>query len=310
MNTYGYITAFLLLVIWAIYEIPVPKKTFSELYDADPALEADLLRFRSLPKKSFKKSGVKWTYLSVGSGARHLLFMHGMGGAYDIWWQQIEALQPDYHIISLTLPEVHTLSEATAGILEILDREGVEKVCFVGTSMGGYMAQYFLRQHPDRLDALVLGNTFPPNDLFRKENGAIRKALPFIPEWLIMKIFRKNLAKTITPTSGNDPFTEAWLREQYFGLMTKKQFVGRLDLVLEYFDPGLPAAAENIPKLIIESDNDPLIRPDLRRQLKALYPDASVFTFHEKGHFPYLNDPQTYTRVLSGFLQEKVWLSK
>ena len=80
---------------------------------------------------------MNWEYLSIGEGKEHLFFLHGMGGSYDIWWQQIEMLKNEFHIISLTLPEVYSLEDAVEGILKILEKEGVEKITIIGSSMGG-----------------------------------------------------------------------------------------------------------------------------------------------------------------------------
>ncbi|HFA47723.1 MAG TPA: alpha/beta hydrolase [Bacteroidetes bacterium] len=289
-------------LIAVLYLIPVPQKDFSELYKGEENIKTSLLSFREIPTKHLTHNGADWQYISTGYGEKHLLFLHGMGGAYDIWWQQIEALKNDFHIISTTLPEVHSLDEAIDGLVAILDEEGVKKTSIVGSSMGGYMAQYFLKKHPKRLDKLVLGNTFPPNDIYKKENGGIRKALPFIPEWLIMKIFRGSLSEKVTPYSENSPLVEAYLLEQYYGGMGKGQFIGRLDVVLDYFETGYSEAKKSIPKLIIESDNDPLVDPVLQNKLKELYPEAEVFAFHGKGHFPYLNEAVKYNEVLTGFL--------
>lgn len=55
--------------------------------------------------------------------------------------------------------------------------------------------------------------------------------------------------------------------------------------------------------MIIESDNDPLVEPELRAQLKKTYPGAAVHTLHQVGHFPYLNEPVNYTHFLLEFLE-------
>jgi pimeloyl-ACP methyl ester carboxylesterase len=56
--------------------------------------------------------------------------------------------------------------------------------------------------------------------------------------------------------------------------------------------------------LIVESANDPLVKPQLREQLKALYPHAQVHSFADAGHFPYLNRPDAFTQLLRDFLRD------
>ena len=55
--------------------------------------------------------------------------------------------------------------------------------------------------------------------------------------------------------------------------------------------------------MIIESDNDPLIEPALREALRETYSQAYVYTFHQAGHFPYLNQAKEYTEVLKNFFR-------
>jgi pimeloyl-ACP methyl ester carboxylesterase len=61
--------------------------------------------------------------------------------------------------------------------------------------------------------------------------------------------------------------------------------------------------ALNIQVLIVEADNDPLVEPQLREMLKKTYPTAKVETLHALGHFPYLNEPRSYARILENFFQ-------
>jgi maspardin len=139
--TYGLL--FLGFMLLTVYIIPVPIKDITSLYKGKKSDLEGLLSFRAIPTKSISIDHINWEYLSTGTGERHLLFLHGMGGAYDIWWQQIEALEKEYHIISTTLPEVYSLDEAVAGVKAILDKENITKVSIIGSSMGGLSVNTF-----------------------------------------------------------------------------------------------------------------------------------------------------------------------
>ncbi len=295
--------ALVLLSLLAFYLIPVKKQEFEALYTGGPGVARSLTAFREIPLKTVEHSGLYWPYLATGNGPETLLFLHGMGGAYDIWWQQIEAMQADFRIISITLPAVNSLEDAADGIDAILEAEGVGRFNLLGTSMGAYIAQYYLSRHPERLDKVVFGNTFPPNEIYRRENGGLRKLVPWLPEWLVMQQFRANISKTVSPASGHSPLVEAYLLEQYSGLMSKKQFIGRFDIVLDSFAIGRGPEHQKIPKLIIDSDNDPLVPPELRTRLRRAYPEARVHTFSGTGHFTYLNEPGAYSEVLRRFFK-------
>lgn len=283
-----------------LYHWPVPSIPMDQLYSrADPAIVNSLQSFRKAsPPQSLQVDGADWEYVAVGKGPETILFLHGMTGAYDIWWQQIDALQGQYRIISVTYPPVQSLEELETGVLAILEKEGVEDFNVVGTSLGGYFAQYLMARHPERIRRAVLSNTFPPNDLIAEKNRTLGTILPYLPEWLVLSVFRRNFQQTIYPTSGNDELTLAFLNEISYGRMSKAQLVGRYYCVIEKFTAPMPT----IPVMIIESDNDPLVEWTLREQLKATYPTAMVHTFSAAGHFPYLNRAQEYTQLLMNFL--------
>lgn len=300
--TLFFVLLFVGLMIILLYAIPIPRKDILDLYKGDKFDLEALLTLRTVPQKTITINKINWEYLSIGQGDKHLLFLHGLGGDYSIWWQQINFFSKNYHIISTTLPEVYSLDEAIEGIRVILDKERIEKISVIGSSMGGYMFQYFLKKYPERLDKVVFGNTFSASDLMKKQYMGIRRLIPLLPAWLLMKRFRVSLLKSVLPTSENSPLLHAYLAEQYWGKMRKNQIISRLDVVLDDFKLTYSAFQKSIPKLIIESDNDPLMYPILRQKLRELYPEAKVHTFINKGHFPYVNDSKNYNDVLHSFL--------
>jgi len=294
---------FLLIVIAAVYLYPVPRVPFDDVYaNVDSAQSQSLQSFRAAhPAQTLKINGVDWEYVAFGEGDETILFLHGMTGAYDIWWNQMEALQNDYRVISVTYPAVDSLAEMSDGVFAILDAEGVKQANIVGTSLGGYLTQYIVANHPTRVLRAVFSNTFPPNDLIAEKNKSIGMALPFLPEWLVIDVLRGSFAASVYPASGNDELTLAFLNEISYGRMRKAQVVGRFYGVVEKFTaPDLNVLG--IPVLIIEADNDPLVELVLREQLKETYPTAEVQTLSGVGHFPYLNRASEYTNLLVDFL--------
>jgi pimeloyl-ACP methyl ester carboxylesterase len=284
----------------SVFFWPQSSPDLERLYAKVPKKRVDsLTEFRkTTASKQIKVAGRKWNYLSVGSGTRAVLFLHGMTGAYDIWWNQIDALKSEYRIIAVTYPAVDTLAAMEKGALAVLEAEGVADFDVVGTSLGGYFAQYLVARHPDRVRKAVFSNTFPPNDLIKEKNGTIGGLIPFLPEWVVMNVLRGSFAKSVYPASGNDELTLAFLNEMASGRMTKAQVSGRYKCVVEKF--GLPPKTA-VPVLIIEAGNDPLVEPALRERLKQAYPDAKTVTVNN-GHFPYLGTPEQFTSAIREFL--------
>ncbi|GBD84310.1 AB hydrolase superfamily protein YdjP [bacterium BMS3Abin02] len=274
-----------------------------DLYtDVEESVRESLFGFRRDRKvRGLRVDDHVWQYVSYGAGDRTILFLHGMGGAYDIWWQQLEAFADRFRVVSVTYPDVATLAGLRRGVLAILDAERVDRFGVVGTSLGGYFTQYLVDHDADRIDHAVLANTFPPNDVIAAENARTAAIAPYLPERLVMGVFRKRVAEGAVPAAGDSSLVRAYLYEQSYGLMSKAQFMARYQCVIEQFDP----VELSMPVLIIESDNDPLVSRGLREKLRRTYPNAETHTFHKTGHFTYLNEPVAYTRVLAEFLERQ-----
>ncbi len=108
-----FVLAFLVVAIAGVYLYPVPSVPFDEVYAKVDAAEVESLSaFRSAyPPKSIDVNGTSWEYVSMGTGDETILFLHGMTGAYDIWWHQLDALQSNYRVIAVTYPAVASLAE-------------------------------------------------------------------------------------------------------------------------------------------------------------------------------------------------------
>lgn len=294
----------LALLLISVYFIPASKSDFFKLYVNNDKTAQNLKEFKLRATKEIVINGVKWNYYAGGNGVKTILFIHGMGGSYDLWWQQIAEFEKDYKVISYTLPEsIYSLEKTSEGILKILETENVDKFYAVGTSMGGYIAQYLVSIIPNRIEKAVFGNTFPPNNLIAKENETKSKIFPYLPEIIISKLGEEKLNNEIVPAAKNSPLLKAFLVSLPF---SKQQFINRYYIIVDRFSI-IPDKYEikRIPKLIIESDNDPLIQPALQKQIKELYANAEVFTFHHEGHFPYINASEQYNKLLKKFLEKE-----
>jgi len=294
----------LVFIVIVVYLYPTPRKSFDEIYaNVDAGTVASLASFRAAhPVRTLELRGVEWEYLALGDGPETILFLHGMTGAYDIWWRQMEALQEEYRVISVTYPAADSLDEMERAVMAILEAEAVEQFYVVGSSLGGYFAQYLVTHHPQDIQGAVFANTFPPNDIIAEKNKTIGMLLPYLPEWLVMNVLSGSIEKSVYPASGYSELVRAFGLEQTHGRMSKAQVLARYRCVVEPFEAPVMVAL-GIPVMIIEADNDPLVEKTLREQLKATYPTAEVVTL-SNGHFPYLSMPDAYMSYLKSFFGE------
>ncbi len=290
----------------AFYLWPPAYADFDENYAAvDDELRRSLLEFRADREVKWATVGEHtWSYLSLGrppGDSETIVFLHGMTGSYDIWWQQLKALEDRYHLIVPTYPAANSLGAMEWGVRRILAQEGVDEFTVVGSSLGGYLAQYIVARNPGRIRKAVFANTFPPNDIIAEKNRTIGTLLPFLPEWLIMRVLSDSIEKKVYPASGNSELVRAFgLEQTRGGHMNRAQLLARFRCVIQAFEaPDLRNSGISV--MIIEADNDPLVEARLRAQLRATYPTALVHNMSGAGHFPYLNQAPEYTQLLLDF---------
>jgi pimeloyl-ACP methyl ester carboxylesterase len=288
-------------VVMLLYVFPPATYTFADHYPTRDALRSSLEEFREEPVQSARSGNHDWTYYRAGSGDTTILFLHGMGGSYDIWWQQINHFKSTYRTISLSYPPVSTLKDLSDGVIAILNKEKIDKVVIVGSSLGGYLAQYITSNYPERVLKISLGNTFCPNTIQKAKNEKTMQRMRWVPEWYVIKTIRKKYNAEIVPAANNSPVVKAFLNELLGGQVDRKTFIARYHCVVDHFVAHIHPS---IPIQIIQSDNDPLVEPALREMLTRQYPQAKVVTLRHLGHFPYLNAAGQYSKVLEQFIRQ------
>lgn len=288
------------VAIALIYHIKPSKFVFSDIYLNEDETSTTLAKFREEPTQFIDVGDHKVEYYATGVGDTAILFLHGMGGSYDIWWQQIEYFKATHHIVSFTYPDVRTLKELSEVINSILEKEKIKNVIAVGSSLGGYLAQYYVKNNENRVIKMSLGNTFPPNDENKSKNATLVAIMKYMPDWLAINQIRKKYNNDVVPAAENSLLVKAFLNELLGDRVSKKAFISRYYCVTDTFTVHNTLKT---PIQIIESDNDPLVGENLRFLLKKTYPQASVVTLKNKGHFPYLNDSDSYNAILREFIE-------
>ncbi len=290
------------VLIWYLPTGHKPKP-FREVYKGQNKNVAHILEeIEKETLKQLKYNNTLWTYFDSENENHTLFFLHGMGADYRIWWQQIHAFRDRYRIIAINLPgNISTTEEASQGIIHILDKENIPKAHFIGTSMGGYIIQRLMLLAPERLLSAVLSNTFPPNKLKWAINKNTYFTTKLTPGWVMWKMIWKNYNNQMFPASNHTEKLRAYILSTPFN---KKHFLNRFHVVTDYFELKLNQDIRSIPKLIIESDNDPQIEKELQNLLKSHFYEARIYTFHNGGHFPYVCRADEYNLTLKTFLSD------
>jgi pimeloyl-ACP methyl ester carboxylesterase len=101
-------------------------------------------------------------YNRIGEGPP-IVYIPGLDGTGKLFVRQAEQLKSEFTVITFALRnEPHfTYSDLVSDVVSILDEEKIQKATIVGESFGGTIALHFALQHQDRIQRLILVNTFP-----------------------------------------------------------------------------------------------------------------------------------------------------
>ena len=232
-------------------------------------------------------------------GAATLVMLPGTLGTAEIFWNQIAALAGRVRIVSVTYPPVADILALADGLAELFDKLGIEKASVVGSSLGGYLGQWFAARHPERVETLYIGNSLTDPKTVnpaRLPSVRLRQASPSQHQAIVLgsieawpepePVFRR--LKDILRHSGRTLISGAALKARVLATATGTD-VPR---------PTLPAART----VIIECADDPLIPRAAQKAMRRKYPQATLYRLPRGGHYPYITRPADYTRILAKHL--------
>jgi 3-oxoadipate enol-lactonase len=228
-----------------------------------------------------KANGIRMNYeLSGKKGAPVVVLSHSLSCNLLMWNPQMNALSPYFQVLRYDT-RGHGATDAPSGsytlellaedVMGLLDALGLDRVHFVGLSMGGMIGQCLVLSHPHRLKSLVLCDTASivpaeAQPVWQERLGKVRKkgmeALSeetlerwFTPAFLtqnppMVKLIREQILAT--PVAGYIGCAEAIRRLNYLdrisGIKTPTLIMVGED------DPGTPvSAAEAMHKRIADS---------------------------------------------------------
>lgn len=255
-------------------------------------------RRRFAPRR-VRAGGLSWQIIETrgrGKSPPVLVMLPGTLGTAEIFWNQIAALGGQVRIVSLTYPEVGDVVRLADSLALLLDRLGIERANVVGSSLGGYLGQWFAARHPERVERLFIGNSLldpakvnparrKPADL-RKLPGKVHReiVLGSLAGWAEPEPIFTAL-KTILIDSGTRLISARALKARVLAVATGKAV------------PELALPPDRIA--LIDSEDDPLIPASTRADMRRRYKRAAHYSFPVGGHYPYITRPADYTAILA-----------
>jgi maspardin len=246
------------------------------------------------PEQRIDLNGREWGLVDAGSGPV-LLLIPGTLGRGDIFWQQITALKDRLRILAVTYPSSGRIPDWSGDLITLLDRLGLESAAVLGSSLGGYLAQYLAADAPGRVTKLIGANTLCAVQ-------GIDQRMPYSLDLMNAPItdlragFGQGLGAWAAAHPEQADLVELLMAEVN-GRIPEAELRNRLNATKTA--PDLPAVA--LPQadiMTIEADDDPLIPPQMRAAVRDRLKPGCAYRFLAGGHFPYVARPDDYTGLL------------
>lgn len=273
-------------------------------------LRQRLDRFRRThPYKEIQVEGRRWCYVVGGQGERTLLLLPGGTLVPDTYFMLLEALEHDYRVIVPAYAAVPTMAELVTGAAAILDAEGVERVDVMGSSFGGYVAQCFVRAHPDRVDRMILAATAVRHFVSQAAPlYLLAQVMKLLPVSMVRFFMWRLWSKLVTTSPEQQAFWLGLLNEILTKQLSKANLVSVTEEIYDFaahyhFRSGDLAAWPG-KILLLQSDQDEAYSPAIRAETRAVYPQARVHTFHDAGHTAIMTATDEFISTIREFLAE------
>ncbi len=238
-------------------------------------------------------------YEDHGSGPP-VFFAHGAAGTHASWWQQVPVISQYYRCIAYD-QRGHGFSRdiemgpyRTAFVEDLralMDHLGIAKASLVAQSMGGRSCLGFASKYPDRVDALIMGDTTggyvdAEIERLRAQNTMTRAA--FAPEF-----------------AQNHPELAFMYRE-----ISSMSLPGPRNENARTTVPDLqPIIDAEIPVLFIVGEKDALVRPDVIESMHKKMPGSEFVVVPGSGHSVYFEKAEIFNQLILEFLNKNVDLT-
>lgn len=272
------------------------------------------------PEPSSIAVGQVWTRLFEAGpqqASEAVLFLHGNPGSASDWVTLVGEVGHFGRAVAFDLPDFgqtvagpdfkHSVDEYADFVEEALITLGIDRVQLVLHDFGGLIGLIWAMKNPGLVASVTLINTgVLPG--YKWHRAARAWQTPVVGELLQAVTTRAAFRRTISSAEPRG-LPREYLDEMYdnydrrtraavLGLYRSAKKIGRESEVM------IPAlAAADIPALVIWGAHDPYLGSEYAERQKEAFPSAEVHVLPESGHWPFVDDPATVTRLLVDFLQ-------
>jgi pimeloyl-ACP methyl ester carboxylesterase len=265
--------------------------------------------------------GAEINYVDIGSGAHEpVVFVHGLGGQWQNWLENVPRVAQDRRVIALDLPgfglspmprEEITISRYGRWVDALCKQLELGRVDLVGNSMGGYIAAEVAIQFRERVDRLILVSAagITSADLAHRPILTLGRIATAMATWGAARHRQiasrpKSRHMALSFVARYPSLLKAdFAYEGFFKGTGKPGFDDALRACLDYdFRDRLPDIRR--PTLIVWGEKDSIIPVRDAHEFERLIRDSRKVVMEETGHIAMAERPGAFNDLMMEFLAE------
>lgn len=268
--------------------------------------------------------GAEINYVDVGPRDAELLplvFVHGLGGQWQNWLENILRPARERRVVALDLPGFgaspaaaeHTSIPGYGRLVEgLCEQLGLGHVVLVGNSMGGFVASEVAIQEPARVERLVLvsaagiSTTAVYAAPLLTVGRAVSAAMAYgVPRQRMVARRRLSRHWSLSLVARHPSLLRPDLAyEGFISGAGKPGFNDAFRATLEY-DARHRLPEIGCPTLVVWGEQDAVIPVRDAHQFERLIPDARKLLMRDTGHISMAERPRAFNDALESFMAER-----
>jgi len=263
---------------------------------------------KSHPEQQVWFDSTPWTYHAGGRGPRGLLVLGGALSFGDSNHRLVSLFEPTRRVLAPSYPPVRSVLQITDGLVQLLDRERLQRVDVFGHSLGAGIAHVFARRHCDRVDRLALSSFGLCSPLHALETRLALGGMKWLPE-PALRSWSSGVFRRLGRDAGEKRAAElAELARDVLGRHTRRSMLDQAALMGDLcrhahaYRLDEPVLMPGKVLLLFASDDTGFTRAE-QDALARTYPGAIVSRFVNAGHLIGLTHAQELHRKLEFFFR-------